>query len=134
LCFPWQTVIQILEMKNTILRILISATLFSLISGLIVSIAGLILGWKTSTQFSDGFFWAGAIMISLGVLNIMGGRNQPPSGLQTRQSVIEMGMDERFKLWAADTLHGYNILAFLGISGLLLLGMAGLVILIGRLF
>ena len=33
-------------MKNTILRILISAILFSLISGIVVAIIGLMLGWK----------------------------------------------------------------------------------------
>jgi hypothetical protein len=118
--------------KNTIMRILISAILFSLISGIVVSITGLMLGWKTSTQFSDGFFWAGAIMISLGVLNIMGGRNQPTSGLQTSQSVVHLDKDEQFKLWAAYTLHGYNLLAFLGTSGLLLFGLAGLALLVGR--
>jgi hypothetical protein len=42
-------------MKNPNLRILISVTLFSLISGIIVTILGIMLGWKTSTQFSDGF-------------------------------------------------------------------------------
>ena len=59
-------------MKNTILRILISAILFSLISGIVVSIIGLLLGWKTSTQFSDGFFWAGAIMILIGFFSFLG--------------------------------------------------------------
>jgi hypothetical protein len=29
---------------------------FSLISGIVVSIIGLMLGWDTSTQFSDDFF------------------------------------------------------------------------------
>ncbi len=48
-------------MKSPLLRILMSATLFSLISSIVVAIIGLILGWKTATQFSDGFFWAGAI-------------------------------------------------------------------------
>ena len=43
-------------MKDPILRILISAILFSLISGIVVSIIGLMLGWETSTQFSDDFF------------------------------------------------------------------------------
>jgi hypothetical protein len=119
-------------MKNTILRILISAILFSLISGIVVSIIGLILGWKTSTQFSDGFFWAGAIMISLGVLNIIGGRNQPTSGLQTSQSAIPLDKDEQFKLWEASTLHGNNLLAFLGASGLLMFGLAGLALLFGQ--
>ena len=119
-------------MKNTILRLLISAILLALLSGLVVEIIGLLLGWKTSTQFSDGFFWAGAILISLGVLNILGGRNQPASGLQTSQSAVRMDNEERFKLWRADTLRGYNLLAFLGTSGLLLFGLAYLAILVGR--
>jgi hypothetical protein len=119
-------------MKNTILRIVISAILFSLISGIIVAIIGLMLGWKTSTQFSDGFFWAGAIVIAIAFVNVLGGLNQPI--LPYSQSTLHLDMDERFKLWVADTLHGYHILAFLGTSGLLLFGMAGLAILVGRLF
>ena len=59
-------------MKNTILRILISAILFALISCIVVTIIGLMLGWKTSTQFSDGFFWAGAIMIFIGFVSYQG--------------------------------------------------------------
>ena len=120
------------SMKNPILRILISAILFSLISGIVVSITGLMLGWKTSTQFSDGFFWAGVIIIAIGFVNVLGGLNQPI--MPYSQSTLNLDMDERFKLWVADTLHGYNILAFLGTSGLLLFGMAGLAILVGRLF
>ena len=54
-------------MKNTIPRILISASLLSLIAGIVVTIIGLVLGWKTSIQFSDGFFWAGALMIFIGL-------------------------------------------------------------------
>jgi hypothetical protein len=119
-------------MKNPIVRILVSAVLLALISAIVVTITGLMLGWKTSTQFSDGFFWAGAVMISLGVLNILGGRNQPVSGLKTSQSVIHSDRDEQFKRWMASTLHGYNLLAFLGTSGLLLFGLSGLALLVGR--
>ena len=122
-------------MKNASLRILISAILFSLICGIVVLIAGLVLGWKTSTQFSDGFFWAGAIMISLGLLSVLGAISERTvSGLQNSQSSVSLNIEERYKLWAADISRGYNLLAFLGISGLLLLGMAGLAILVGRLF
>jgi hypothetical protein len=121
-------------MKNTIMRILISAILFSLIAGMVVSITGFMLHWKTSTQFSDGFFWAGAILMSLGFLSALGGYNQPTSGLQTSQSVIDLDMAERSRRWVADISRGHNILAFLGISGLLLFGMAGLAILVGNLF
>jgi len=81
-------------MKNTILRILISAILLLLISGIAVSHTGMILGWKTFTQFSDGFFWARSIMLSLGFLNVIGGHNQPTSGLMTSQSAIHLGIDE----------------------------------------
>ena len=122
-------------MKNPILRILISAILFSLISGIIVSIIGLMRGWKTSTQFSDGFFWAGAIVISIGFVNLLGMFSQRTvSGLQYSQSAVHLDAAERFKIWEADILHGYNLMAFLGISGLLLFGLAGLTILVGRLF
>jgi hypothetical protein len=122
-------------MKNRILRILVSAILFSLISGIVVSIIGLMLGWKTSTQFSDGFFWAGAIVISIGFVNVMGMFSQRTvSGLQYSQSAVHLDAAERYKIWEADILHGYNLLAFLGTSGLLLLGLAGLAILVGRLF
>ena len=122
-------------MKNTILRILISAILFSLISGIVVAITGLILGWKTSTQFSDGFFWAGAIVILIGFVNVMGMFSQRTvSGLEYSQSAVHLDAAERFKIWEADILHGYKLLAFLGTSGLLLFGLAGLAILVGRLF
>ena len=122
-------------MKNTILRILISAILFSLISGIVVAITGLILGWKTSTQFSDGFFWAGAIVILIGFVNVMGMFSQRTvSGLEYSQSAVHLDAAERFKIWQADILRGYKLLAFLGTSGLLLFGLAGLAILVGRLF
>jgi hypothetical protein len=122
-------------MKNTILRILISAILFSLISGIVVAITGFMLGWKTSTQFSDGFFWAGAIVIAIGFVNLLGMFSQRTvSGLQYSQSAVHLDAGERFKIWEADILRGYNLLGFLGISGLLLFGLSGLAILVGRLF
>lgn len=120
-------------MKNPLLRILISAILFSLIAGIVVSIIGTtMLGWKTPTQFSDGFFWAGAILISLGFLSVMGRSYEPimPYG----QSKFYLGKDERAKQWAADISQGYNFLAFLGTSGLLLLGLSGLALLVESLF
>ena len=122
-------------MKNSILRILIGAILLSLVSGIVVAIAGIILGWQTSTQFSDGFFWAGTIVISIGFVNLMGMLSQRTvSGLPYSQSAVHLDVAERFKIWNADILRGYNLLAFLFISGLLLLGLSGLVILVGRLF
>ena len=113
-------------MKYTILRILIGAILLSLIAGLVVLIIGLMLGWKTSTQFSDGFFWAGAIMILIGFVSFRGyslhATNWPP---------IYLDPADRAKLWAADTFHGQILMAVFGISGLLLFCLS---ILVPRLF
>jgi hypothetical protein len=119
-------------MKRAFLRILASSVLFSLISGIIVLIIGLRLGWKTSTQFSDGFFWAGAILISLGLLSVLGRLNQPD--MRFRQSDLDLDLSERTRQWAADISRGHNALAFLGTAGLLLLGLSGLALLVGRLF
>lgn len=122
-------------MKKSILRILISAILFSLISGIAVVVIGLIREWKTSTQFSDGFFWAGALVISIGFINVMGMRSQETvTGSQYNQSVVRLDMAEQLKNWEADVLHGNHLLAFLGITGLLLFGLSALAVLIGRQF
>jgi len=122
-------------MKHPVLRILIGAILFSLISGIVITITGLLLGWKTPSQFSDGFFWAGAILICLGLLNVLGMFSQRTvSGLQYSQSAVHLDAAERFKIWETDILRGYNLLAFLGMAGLLLFGLAGLALLVGRLF
>ena len=121
-------------MKHPVLRILISAILFSLVAGIVVSIIGLLLRWTTYIQFSDGFFWAGAIVISIGVINLMGMFSQRTvSGLEYSQSAVHLDATERFRIWESDMLHGYKLLAFLGTSGFLLLGLSWLAILIGRL-
>lgn len=122
-------------MKNPIRRLLIKAIVFSLVSGGVILIAGLALGWRTYTQFSDGFFWAGAGLISLGLLSIMGEHNQSVmAGRQYNQALANLDPAERSRRWAADTAQNYRILTFLGMSGLVLLGLSGLAILIGRLF
>jgi hypothetical protein len=109
-------------MKNTILRILIGAIVISLISGIVVSIIGLRLGWKASNQFSDGFFWAGVIMFSIGFISFRGYSQRttawPPVYLEPADSA---------KLWAADAFHGKILVAVFGISGLLLFGLSFLV-------
>ena len=109
-------------MKNTILRILIGAVLFSLISGIVVSIIGLRLGWKTSIQFSNGFFWAGVIMFLIGFISFRGYSQQT-----TAWPPVHLDPADRTKLWAADVFHGKILMVIFGISGLLLFGVSSLV-------
>ena len=109
--------------KNTILRILISAILCSLISGLVVSIIGLMLGWRTFTQFSDDFFWAGVFMIAIGFISFQG------YGQRTKSwPLAPLDPAELYNHWAADTLRGKKLIALLGSSGLLLFGLSFLVL------
>ena len=116
-------------MKNTILRILISASLLSLIAGIVVTIIGLMLGWNTSRQFSDGLFWAGALLILIGFISYQGYSQRASEG-----PTASLNSADHSNLWAADTYRGKNLMAFLGISGLLLFGLSFLAILVGRLF
>ena len=115
-------------MKNTILRILIGVILLSLISGIVVSIIGLILGWKTS-QFGDGFFWAGVIMILIGFISLQGYSQRTADWPPVHSDPADRG-----KLWAADAFRGKILVAVFGISGLLLFGLSFLDRLVGRLF
>ena len=124
-------------MKNTILRILISAIVFSLIVGVVVLIIGLIAGWKTYTQFSDGFFWAGTIMILIGVMFLLGYGERIISTSSTTPSLTPkayLSPTEHSSRLAEDTLRGKKLLGIFGISGLLLFGLSFLAILVGRLF
>ena len=93
-------------MKILILRILISAILISLISGVVVSLMGLVLTWKTSTQFSDGFFWAGAAMAAIGFISLQGysqrAINWPPVSLIQMNAPVSGG---RHLSW--QNHHGY---------------------------
>jgi hypothetical protein len=113
-------------MKSTILRILIGATLFSLICGIVVSIIGLRLGWKAFVQFSDGFFWAGLIMISIGFISFKG-----YSQRTTAWPPVYLDPADHAKLWASDAFRGKFLMAVFGLSGLLLFGMS---LLVSRLF
>ena len=113
-------------MKKTILRILISAILISLISGIAVLIIGLMLGWKTSTQFGDSLFWAGVIIILIGGISFQGYRQRTTDRLPLNIDLAKLS-----KVWAADIFRGKYIMALFGISGLLLFFLS---ILVSRLF
>jgi len=126
------------NIKKTALHILIGAILFSLLSGIVVSIIGLILGWKTSLQFSNGFFAAGGVMLAIGFLSGVGMCNQIGNTRLARNQIgdstlppnqPEISSEENgFGHWVRDILRGNNILIFLGISGVLLFGLASLVV------
>jgi len=109
-------------MKNAILRILIGTILVALISAIVVSFVGLMRGWETS-QYSDGFFWAGAILIVFGFVSLRGYSQRTPDW-----PPVHVDSAYRAKLWAADAFRGKILTAIFGFSGLLLFGLSILVL------
>jgi hypothetical protein len=121
-------------MKNSILRILTSASIFALLCSIVVAIFGLRRGWTTAAQYSDGFFWASVIIFSLGFLNLIGMLSQRTvSGLHQSQSAVHLDMEERYRIWEADIFRGYQLLGLLGVAALELFGISSLALLIGKL-
>jgi uncharacterized membrane protein len=113
-------------MKHQILRILIKASLVSLIVGSLVVIIGLTREWKTPAEFSNGFFFAGAILIFIGLISYMGysrGSLDAPAG--------HLDPAERSDLAVEDTSRGKRLMIFFTIPGVLLFGLS---LLIARLF
>lgn len=119
-------------MKNSITRILISAVVFSLLAAIIIVIIGVIRKWSTPEEFSNGFFWAGAIVLMAGAVNSLSNLYQPTGSAHYMQSVGVVDRKENMRIWQEDVLHGYHLLAFLGIAGVLLLGYAVLILEVGK--
>lgn len=113
-------------MKN-ILRLLISALLIALVLGLLIVLMGLIFQWKTTTQFSNGFFWAAVILIIAGILSVAGLKTGGSFGVVYSQSAGDMNIVERGKRWVDDITRGYNTFLLLLIIGLILAAIAVLI-------
>lgn len=118
-------------MKKTI-RSLGKSLIISGIISVILVVAGLLLSWKTAIQFSNAFFWAGAILIVFGVLSIFGGYGMRSNfGVVYSQSAGDMNILERTKQWITDTEKSYSIYILLLISGGILMLLS---VLIGEIF
>jgi hypothetical protein len=116
--------------KNAIpyLRLAGTAVLIAIIAGLLVSGFGWLIGWRTAVQFSNGLSGAGSIILALGILSLAGGyRMRGGLRVPNRRTDSDLNRSDRAKLWAADTVQGYNPLVLFAITGLCLIGMAILV-------
>ena len=110
-------------MKTIILRLVIGVILLSVVASIVVALIGATRGWQTAAQFSDGFFWAGIILIAIGFISYQGYRRRAPYW-----SWNHLDPAQRSAITAADTFRGKNLLIFFGVSGLLLFGLSFLVL------
>jgi hypothetical protein len=116
-------------MKQSVVRLLVTTLLLALLVGMLVSTLGwLLLRWKFATQFSNGFFLVGGILIVLGILGVLGGYGMRSDfRVLYSQSAGAMSTAERAKRWAADMTQGYSAFVFLLLTGAFLVGLSVLV-------
>lgn len=114
-----------------LLRSLVKSLIISGVISALLGAAGLLLSWKTAVQFSNGFFWAGALLVIFGTLSIFGGYSMRSNfGVVYSQSAGDANILERTKQWIADTEHSYSFYALLLISGAILMLLSVLIDLI----
>ncbi len=119
-------------MKKSILRLIGNTLLVATGIGLFITCIGLAIGWRTSTQFSNAFFWLGGILIVVGLLTILGGYGiRSDFGVVYSQSAGDMNVTERAQRWAADMTQGYGTFLFLFVTGGFLIGLS---VLVGTIF
>jgi hypothetical protein len=111
-----------------IVRLLALTFVLACVIGLVMGAIGWLLHWNSTTQWSNGFFGAGAILIVLGLLSVMGGFGMRSDfKMLYSQSAGDMNTLERSKRWIADMTQGYGLFLFLLLPGIYLIGVSILV-------
>jgi len=117
---------------NKLIHSLVKSLIICGIVSILLVVMGLLLKWKSTIQFSNAFFWAGAILVIFGVLSIFGGYGMRSNfGVIYSQSAGDMNIVERTKQWIADTEQSYSIYILLLFSGVVLMLLS---VLIGEIF
>ncbi len=115
-------------MKNKVLRLILFTFLLALLIGILVSFAGWLFGWNTSTQFSNGLFISGSVFFVLGVLSVAGGYNMRGNyKMIYSQSAGDMNLEGRARRLVSDMGQEYHASIFLSLTGVFLILMAILV-------
>jgi hypothetical protein len=115
-------------MKEIVLRYLRlcgSALLLAVVVALLISCIGWLAGWRAANQFSNGLSGAGSIIVALGFLSLAGGLHMRGGfRVPNRRPDSDMNRSKRARIWAAETVQGYNPLVLLAVTGLFLIGVS----------
>jgi len=114
-------------MKNQVMRFISIILILTVVSALVVLIIGLLSKWVTTVQFSNGYFYGGGVLIMIGLINAMGARtdDRVPGFQDGRISTEER--QSSYQLLYNDIAKNNYRMVYLGVSGLLLWGMAALI-------
>ena len=115
------------KMKNQVMRFISVILVLTVVSAIVVLIIGLISKWTTAIQFSNGCFYGGGVLIVIGLINAVGARTDDRTpGLQDgRLSTQER--ESTYQILREDIAKNNNRMVYLGVSGLLLWGVAALI-------
>lgn len=111
-----------------LLRVLVTGFVLAVGASLLVALYGLVAGWRTATHFSNGMFVVGSAVIIFGLLAVWGGfTSRGDFAMTYSQSVSDMSLPERTRLWMLDSLRGYHVVAVMTFCGILMIGLAVLI-------
>lgn len=92
-----------------IVRALILIDLGTLLLVLAVGGIGWLVGWRTVTEFSNGFFIVGAILSVFGAYSALGGfRQRADYGMTFARTASPASLEERNRQMIKDMMQGTN--------------------------
>ncbi len=115
-------------MKQTIYSIFTSsfkAILVALVLSILIYILGVLFNWKTSLEYSNAFFIAGAIAIIAGAGSVMGGfQLRGDHRILYPQSAGDMDIEKRSDTLIKDSIHSYQTTILGAICGFVLIAIS----------
>ncbi|MGD8405918.1 MAG: hypothetical protein PVJ21_19845 [Anaerolineales bacterium] len=113
-----------MEKLSLWIRIPVTAIIVSLLTALVVSLYGWIRNWST-TQFSNGMFYAGMLAILIAIIfsfnrkSMLPDYYKPPGKSEKGESQMES-----IGRWVHDMNRGYNAFLLMTLVGVLLIGIS----------
>jgi hypothetical protein len=115
-----------MEQKGSLwLRLLGTVFGITLLVSLIVVGIGVFFQWNTPTQFSNGFFAAGMLVVVFGILSVTGGFQQRASfPLSYAETASDASISERAQRMMADINQRYGMMILMIGSGIVLIAIS----------
>ena len=106
------------------IRIPVTAIIVSVLAALVVALFGWIRSWST-TQFSNGMFYAGLISILIAIIFSFNRKSTLPDYYKPKTASGKYeDRGDGIRLWVADMNRGYNAFLLMTLVGALLIGLS----------
>lgn len=110
--------------KGRIFLFLLKAFITACVIGIILSIVGWqILGWNSTAQFSEGFFWVSVLLAMYGYYNKLG-EHKVSRNIATRygETAGDMNIHERTRQWSIEAENSFSSFPNIFFTSLCLFG------------